>query len=117
MQHADPNRSDRELLAVRQLLERKAGLGKAVNRHRETVLEGEAAVAGDVIRVRVRLEHPLDPDAGLSGGLQVLLDREGGVDDDGEPRLQVADQIRGAAKVVVDELPKQQHVTDRNTVC
>ena len=49
------------------------------------------------------LEHAHDPHARGRGGVEVLLDREGRIDDD---RLAgVADEVR-AAEIVVDELPK-----------
>ena len=96
-------------LPVRERLERVLGLGDRVDRHRHAVLEREAPVAREVVGVRVRLEHPLDPHAGCRRRLQVLLDPEGRVDDDGDSRFGVADQVRGAPEVVVHELPKEQH--------
>ena len=77
-----------------------------VNRDRHTVLEREAPVTRDVVRVRVRLEHAGDPHLALLGLVEVLLDRVGGIDDHGLTRGLVADQVGRAAEVVVDELPK-----------
>ena len=62
-------------LSVRERLERVLGLGERVDRDGHAVLEREAAVPRDVVGVRVRLEHALDPHACLGGGLEVLLDR------------------------------------------
>ena len=79
------------------------------DRDGQPVLEREAAVAGDVVGVRVGLEHALDPHALLLCGLEILLDRERGVDDDRDAGLCVTDQIRGAAEILVHELPEEQH--------
>ena len=68
------------------------------------VLERKAAVTGEVVGVRVRLDHPNDADVPPLGLLEVLLDRVGRVDDDGLARSRVADEIGRAAERVVDEL-------------
>ena len=68
------------------------------------MLEREAAVTRDVVGVRVRLEDADELDAVALRRIQILLDRVGRVDDDGDPRLLVADEVRGAPEVVVDEL-------------
>jgi hypothetical protein len=73
------------------------------------VLEREAAVSGDVVGVRVRLEDADDPDAPPLGLLDVRVDRVRGIDDDGDALLLVADEVGGAAEVVVDELLEQHH--------
>ena len=80
------------------------------------VLEGEASVAGDVVGVRVRLEHPHDPDGLVLGDLQVLLDRVSGIDHERLARGGIADQVGGAAEIVVDELAKQ-HIREANSAC
>jgi copper transport protein len=71
------------------------------------VLEREPAVPGDVIGVRVGLEHPNDADARLVSRGEVLLDRVRRVDQEGLPLAGVADQVGGAAEIVVDELAEQ----------
>ncbi len=96
-------------LAVGERLERVLGLGDRVDRHRHPVLEREAPVPGEVVGVGVRLEHPLDPHARRVRRLEVLLDPEGRVDDDRDPGVGVADEVRGAPEVVVHELPEEQH--------
>ena len=57
----------------------------------------------------VRLEHAFDPHAFLLGDGEVLLDLECGVDDNGDACLRVTHQIRGAAEILVHELPMEQH--------
>ena len=75
----------------------------------------EPAVPGDVIGVRVGLEHADDADARLVSGREVLLDRVRRVDQEGLPLAGVADQVGGAAEIVVDELAKQ-HIREANSV-
>ena len=86
-----------------------SGLGERMDRDGHAVLDGEASVARDVVRVRVRLEHALDADARPRRGLEQRLDRERRIDDDRDAGLRVADEIGRAAEVVVHELPKEQH--------
>ena len=109
VQHADAHRADLDDLPVLERLVRVLGLRDRRDRDGQTVLERETAVAADVVGVRVRLEHALDAHALLLGGLEILLDREGGVDDDGDGGLSVTHQIRGATQILVHELPEQQH--------
>src|SRR5581483_10733302 len=45
-----------------------------------------------------------DPHARLRGRFDVLLDRERGIDDDRDALVRVADQVRAAPQVLVDEL-------------
>ena len=72
--------------------------------HRDAVLEREPPVPGEVVGVRVRLDRADDADVALRGLLEVLLDREGRVDDDGVTGTGIADEVGGAAERVVDEL-------------
>ena len=74
------------------------------------VLERQAAVAGDVIGVRMGLEHADDPHACLLGFFEVGLDRVGGVDDHRLAGRLVADQVGRAAEVVIHKLAEQ-HVS------
>ena len=71
------------------------------------LLEREATVPRDVVGVGMRLQHPDDPDALLGRSFQIGLDRVRGVDQEGLPLGGVADQVGGAAEIVVDELAKQ----------
>ena len=110
---ADRDRPHRDLGAVLQRLEVVLRLRGRVDRHRDTVLERESAVAGHVVRVRVRLEHTLEPHPFPLGRFEILLDREGRIDHDCLAGGVVADQVGGTAKIVVDELAKK-HETEPN---
>ena len=93
--------------------QRVLGLGERVDRDGHAVLEREAAVAGDVVGVVVRLEHAHDPHAGALRRLEVALDRVGGVDDDRLAGRLVTDQVGRAAEIVVHELPEEHFASDR----
>jgi hypothetical protein len=80
------------------------------------VLEGEAAVTGDVIGVRMGLENADELDLLPFRRIQIRFDRVCRVDDHGEPGLFVADQVRSAPEIVVDKLPEQ-HVGDGTNEC
>ena len=69
------------------------GAGIGVDRNRHAVLEGEAAVAGDVIGMRVRFEHAGYPQPSRRGLLDERLDCVRGVDEDSLARLLVTDQV------------------------
>ncbi len=66
----------------------------------------EAAMAGDVIGVVVGLEDVGDAHVQVARQLEVLLDLEARVDDGRDAGLVVADEVRGAAEVVVNYLSK-----------
>ena len=87
-----------------------SGLGERMDAHRDAVLERQAAVAGDMIGVRMGLEHADDPHACLLGFFEVGLDRVGGVDDHRLAGRLVADQVGRAAEVVIHKLAEQ-HVS------
>ena len=74
------------------------------------MLEREPPVARDVVGMVVRLDGAHDAQRVPLRLLEVLLDRERGVDDDRLARLLGADQVGGAAEVGVDELSKQHQV-------
>ena len=101
---AQDDLAELELDAVVQRVVRVLGLGGGVDRDRDAVLEREPAVPGEVVGVRVRLDDADDPTPRARGLLEERLDRVGRVDDRGDARLLVADQIRRAAEVVVQEL-------------
>ena len=61
-------------------------------------------MAGEVVGVRVRLDRPRDPDARALGGRKHRFDRVRRIDNGGEARLLVADEIGRAAEIVVQEL-------------
>ena len=64
----------------------------------------EAAVAGDVVGVVVGFQDVLDAHAEVARQAQVLVDVELGVDDGGDAGVLIADEVAGAAEVVVGEL-------------
>src|SRR5438105_201275 len=64
VQDADPERADLDLAAVGQRLERVVRSGGRVDVDGHPVFEREAAVAGDVVGVRVSLEYARDPHSG-----------------------------------------------------
>jgi hypothetical protein len=68
-----------------------------------------------VVGVRVGLDHANKAHAAPLGFLEVLLDREGRVDDDGLAGALVADEVRSAPESVVDELREDHGVGDRST--
>ena len=103
--HGDGARGDQ--VTVGERVVRVLRLGHAVHRDGHLVLERQPAVAGDVVGVRVRLEHADDAHTVPLGLVEVLLDRVGRVDQDRLARSLVADEVGGAAEVLVDELAKQ----------
>ena len=105
--HAYGHGTDLQLLAVLQRLGGKLRLGHRMDGNRHSMLEREPSVPGDVIGVGVRLQHAHDADARFVSRLEVLLDRVRGVDQERLPLAGVADQVGGAAEIVVDELAKQ----------
>ncbi len=90
---ADSERSEVEHVAVLQRIERKLGPGSRMDRHRNVVLQREPAVTGDVVGVRVRLEHARETEPMLLGRLEVGLDLVGGVDDERLALGRVADEV------------------------
>jgi hypothetical protein len=78
-----------------------------VNVDRRPRAASEPAVAGDVVSVVVGLQHVLDADVVQAPELEVRLDIPLRVDDDRDPLAGVGDEIRGAAEVLVEDLPEQ----------
>jgi hypothetical protein len=81
-----------------------AGLGVAVDVDRRARGGGEAPVTGDVVGVGVGLEHVLDAHPHVARQPEVLVDVQLRVDDRGDAGGLVADQVAGAAEVVVGGL-------------
>ena len=96
--------AERDLVAVFERIVRVLGLGRRVHAHRDTVLEREAPVPGEVVGVRVRLDHAHDAHVAMLGLVDVLLDRKGRIDDDSLAGAWIADEIRRTPERVVDEL-------------
>ena len=92
---------------VLERLVRERGVGVGMDVDRDTVLERETAVAGDVVGVRVRLQHADEAHAPPLRLLQHGLDRVRRVDDDGDAGMLVTDEVGGAAQIVVQELLEQ----------
>ena len=78
------------------------------------MIDGEAAVAGDVICVRVCLDRPHDADVEPLGLGEDRLDREVWIHDGDLPGDLAAHEIRGASQVVVQDLGEE-HGRDRST--
>jgi phosphopantothenate synthetase len=64
-------------------------------------------VPGDVIGVVMRLEHVFDADTVEAGKVEVGLDVPLRIDDRGDSRADVADQIGRASEVLVDHLSEK----------
>ena len=105
---------DLDLVAVRHRIVRVRGAGRRVDGHRDAVIEREAAVAGDVICVRVRLDRPHDAGVEALGLGEDRLDREVWIHDGDLPGDLAADEVRGASQVVVQDLGEE-HGRDRST--
>ena len=103
--------TDLDLVAVGEGVVLVLRLRSEVNRDRDAVLESEPTVPRHVIGVGVRLEHAHDLDIAARRFREVLLDRECGIDDDGDTRVLVADEVRSAAEIVVDELGEDHAAT------
>ncbi len=103
----DHDVAELDLRPVLEVLVLERRLRLAVEAHRQPVLERQPSVAGDVVGVRVRLEHADEPDAAPLRLDEERFDRVGRVDGDGHARLLVADEVRGAAEVVVHELREE----------
>ena len=101
---AKKNVAERDLRAIGHRVVRVLGVGCRMDAHRDPMLEREPPVPGEVVGVRVRLDRADDADVALRGLLEVLLDREGRIDDDGVTGTGIADEVGGAAERVVDEL-------------
>ena len=96
--------AERDLVAVRERVVRVLGVRGRMDAHRDAVLEREPPVSREVVGVRVRLDRADDADVVLRGLVEVLLDREGRIDDDRVSGLGIADEVGRAPERVVDEL-------------
>ena len=112
---AKKNVAKRDLRAIGHRIVRVLGVGCRMDAHWDPVLEREAPVPGEVIGVRVRLDRADDADVALRGFGEVLLDREGRIDDDRVTGTGIADEVGGAAERVVDELREDHGRADRTT--
>ena len=111
VQHAHRDLADVQHVSVHHGVEVVLRLRERMDRDTRAVLEREPAVPRDVVGVVVRLDDAHDAQRVALRLLDVLLDRERGVDDDRLAGLLGADQVGGAAEVGVDELSKQHEVS------
>ena len=100
----DGDRADVHDGAVVERLVRELRLGGAVDVDPAAVVEREAAVPGEVVGVRVRLEHAREPNLLVRCLVEVLLDPVRRIDDRRFAGVLVADQVRRAPEAVVHEL-------------
>jgi hypothetical protein len=114
VQYAERNVPEHDLLSVLQRVVLVRDLGGGMDPDRDPLLERQAPVARDVVGVRVGFDRAHNSYALPLRGGEVLLRGIGGIDDDRLAGLLVADEIRGTAEVLVDELPED-HGFDRNT--
>ena len=103
--------ADLDLRPVLERLVREGRPGLLVDADRDAVLEREAAVSRDVVGVRVRLEDADQPDVVPLDLCQHGFDVIRRVDDDRDAGVLVADEVRGAAQVIVQELLEQHGAT------
>ena len=114
VQHPDRDGACVQHLTVRQGLEGELGIRKRMDRDGHAVFQSQTAMTRDVIGVSVGLEHEGDGHAGVPRGLEIRLDRVRGVDQERLPLTGIADQVGGAAEIVVDELAEQ-HTREANS--
>ena len=93
--------------AVGERLVRVLGLGQLVDVDRRPGRPRQPAVAGDVVGVVVGLEHVLDPHPVQARQPPVGLDVPLRVDDRGDARVAIGDQVGRAAEVLVDDLTEE----------
>ena len=98
----DRQRAEFELPAVVDRLVVVVGVRRVMDVYRRAGGGDEAPVAGDVVGMVVGLQDVLDAHAEVAREPQVLVDVELGVDDRGDAGVRVADEVAGAAEVVVD---------------
>ena len=96
--------SESDLVAVLHRIVWVLRHGGRMDAHGGAVLEREPPVTREMIRVRMGLDRTHDAHLSSLGLLQVLLDREGRIDDDGLAGTRIADEIRRTPERVVDEL-------------
>jgi hypothetical protein len=97
-----------DLGSILERLVRERGPGFRVDVDRDAVLEREAAVAGHVIGVRVRLEDADEPHLPPLRLREHGLDEVGRVDDDRDAGPLVSHEVRRTAQIVVQELREQE---------
>ena len=114
VQHPQRRLADAQLVAVLDRVELVLRLRERMHGDARAVLERQPAVTRDVVGVVVRLEDAGDAQTVACRLLDVLLDRVRGVDDERLGGFGGADQIGGAAEIVIDELAKQHRPESRD---
>ena len=109
--HAQDDGTDLDRVSVDHRIVRVVDLGRRVDADRNAVLEGEAAVPGDVVGVRVRLDRSHDPKPALLGLGEQRLDRKRRVDDHGDARFFVSHEVTRATEIAVQELMEDHGAT------
>ena len=104
---AQDDLAELQLHTVLEAVVRILGRSRAVDRDRDAVLERQPAVARQVVGVRVRFDCPHDLHVAPGRCCQHRFDRVRWIDDCGDARVLVADQIRRTAQVVVQKLLEQ----------
>jgi copper transport protein len=107
VQHPDRDGACLQHLTIREGLEVELGVGERMDGDGDAVLQRQTSMTRDVVGVGMGLEHERDGHAGVLRGLEIRLDRVCGVDQEGLPLTGIADQVGGAAEIVVDELAEQ----------
>ncbi len=104
MDDAERDGTDDDLVAVVHRVVRVVDAGVCMHAHWDPVLERQSAVPRDVVGVRMRLDRAHDSEPAVLGLGEHGLDRERWVDDHGDPRFLVTDQVTRTAQVVIQEL-------------
>ena len=105
---AEDDLADPDFRPVLERLVRERGGGRRVDVDRDAVLEREASVPRDVVCVRVRLDDADEPDVAPLRLREDCLDCVGRVDDDRNAGVLIADEVTGAAQVIVQELLEEE---------
>src|SRR3954449_7634392 len=113
---AEHDVADLDLAPVLERLVRERRLGFPVDADRDPELEREASVTRDVVCVRVSLERTDEHDVVALRLGEHRLDVVRRIDDYPNAGTLVANQVRGAAQVVVQEL-LEEHGCDASTGC
>ncbi len=109
--HAQGDGADLDRVAVDHRIVRVVDLGRRVDADRNAVLEREAAVPGDVVGVRVRLDRSHDPEPAPLGLGEQRLDRKRRVDEHGDAGFFVSHEVTRAAEIAVQELVEDHGAT------
>ena len=113
--HPQEDGSNLDLVTVVQRVMGVVGIRINVDRDGDAVLEGEAAMACEMVGVGVRLDRADDPDVATGCLCDHGLDRVRRIDDHGDARFFVPDEVTRTTQVVVQEL-MEDHRSDGSTL-